>query len=86
MESGKRRVVVVNASEGEPGSAKDSSLLVAAPHLVLDGAQAVAQALGADVVHVVVGHDHPAARLALDEPSPSGTPTSSTGCRPSRCT
>ena len=66
VESGKRRAVVVNASEGEPGSAKDSSVLAAAPHLVLDGAQAVAQALGVDVVHVVVGHDRPAARLALD--------------------
>jgi NADH:ubiquinone oxidoreductase subunit F (NADH-binding) len=66
VESGKRRAVVVNASEGEPGSAKDSSLLVAAPHLVIDGAQAVAQALGADTVHVVVGHDRPAARLALE--------------------
>jgi NADH:ubiquinone oxidoreductase subunit F (NADH-binding) len=66
VESGKRRAVVVNASEGEPASAKDSSLLVAVPHLVLDGAQAVAQALRADVVHVVVGHDRPAARLALD--------------------
>ena len=63
---GKRRTVVVNASEGEPASAKDSSLLVAAPHLVLDGAEAVAQALGADAVHVVVGHDRRAARLALD--------------------
>ena len=66
VESGKRRTVVVNASEGEPASAKDSSLLVAAPHIVLDGAQAVAQALGADAVHVVVGHDRRAARLALD--------------------
>ena len=66
VEAGKRRTVVVNASEGEPASAKDSALLVAAPHLVLDGADAVAHALGADVVHVVVGHDRPAARMSID--------------------
>jgi NADH:ubiquinone oxidoreductase subunit F (NADH-binding) len=57
---------VVNAGEGEPASAKDSVLMVAAPHLVLDGAEAVAYALGASVLHVVVGHDRPAARMALD--------------------
>ncbi len=66
VEAGRRRTVVVNASEGEPASAKDSSLLVAAPHLVLDGADAVASALRAEAVHVVVGHDRPAARMALD--------------------
>jgi NADH:ubiquinone oxidoreductase subunit F (NADH-binding) len=66
VEAGKRREIVVNASEGEPASAKDSALLVAAPHLVLDGADAVAQALDADLVHVVVGHDRPAALMALD--------------------
>lgn len=66
IESGRRRALVVNAAEGEPASAKDSSLLVAAPHLVLDGADAIAHALGAGVVHLVVGHDRPAARIALD--------------------
>jgi NADH:ubiquinone oxidoreductase subunit F (NADH-binding) len=65
--SGKRRSVVVNAAEGEPASAKDSVLLVAAPHLVLDGAEAVARALGAPGIHVVVGHDRPSVRVALDD-------------------
>jgi NADH:ubiquinone oxidoreductase subunit F (NADH-binding) len=65
--SGKRRSLVVNAGEGEPASAKDSVLLVAAPHLVLDGAEAVARALEAPGVHVVVGHDRQAARMALDD-------------------
>jgi NADH:ubiquinone oxidoreductase subunit F (NADH-binding) len=66
VSSGKRRSVVVNAGEGEPASAKDSVLLVAAPHLVLDGAEAVAGALGAPGIHVVVGHDRPSVRVALD--------------------
>jgi len=66
VESGRRRTVVVNAAEGEPASAKDCVLLEAVPHLVLDGAEAVARALDVPVVDVVVGHDRPAARHALD--------------------
>ncbi|MFL1378004.1 MULTISPECIES: ferredoxin [unclassified Nocardiopsis] len=45
--------VVVNATEGEPGSAKDAMLLTRAPHLVLDGAELAARALGAP--QVIVG-------------------------------
>ena len=39
-------VVVVNATEGEPMSVKDRMLLEAVPHLVLDGASALAETVG----------------------------------------
>lgn len=42
-----RAVVVVNAAEGEPASRKDATLTRALPHLVLDGGELAAEALGA---------------------------------------
>ena len=53
---GARPTVVVNGSESEPASRKDRTLLRRAPHLVLDGALAVADAVGAPRVIVAV-HD-----------------------------
>ncbi|HEX3623189.1 MAG TPA: NADH-ubiquinone oxidoreductase-F iron-sulfur binding region domain-containing protein [Acidimicrobiales bacterium] len=59
------RVVVVNASEGEPASAKDRLLLTRAPHLVLDGAVLAAAAVGAETVVVAVDRAHTAALDAV---------------------
>ncbi|MFI5037500.1 MAG: proton-conducting membrane transporter, partial [Solirubrobacterales bacterium] len=49
-----RPVVVVNAAEGEPASLKDRTLTYSLPHLVLDGAELAAQALGAEELVVCV--------------------------------
>jgi NADH:ubiquinone oxidoreductase subunit F (NADH-binding) len=59
-------VVVVNGMEGEPASDKDKVLLTRAPHLVLDGAQLLATASGADriVLCIPVGRDAVAAAVA----------------------
>jgi NADH:ubiquinone oxidoreductase subunit F (NADH-binding) len=57
------RAVVVNGSESEPGSHKDRTLLRRSPHLVLDGALALASALRARRV-IVAGHDHHATAAA----------------------
>jgi NADH:ubiquinone oxidoreductase subunit F (NADH-binding) len=62
---GRRPRLVVNAMEGEPASAKDRVLLSYVPHLVLDGAEAVASVIGASAIVVCVpqGNDIVAASV-----------------------
>jgi NADH:ubiquinone oxidoreductase subunit F (NADH-binding) len=51
--SGEAPIVVVNGTEGEPGSFKDKMLLIRSPYLILSGAALVAEAIGAD--EIIVG-------------------------------
>ncbi|MDI6908708.1 NADH-ubiquinone oxidoreductase-F iron-sulfur binding region domain-containing protein [Nocardioides sp.] len=69
--AGRATQVLVNGSESEPASRKDRTLMTLTPHLVLDGALAVARALGTRHVTVAV-HDagsHASLRAALEERS-----------------
>jgi NADH:ubiquinone oxidoreductase subunit F (NADH-binding) len=56
--AGRRPIVAVNAMEGEPASDKARVLLTRSAHLVLDGAETLAAALGAGHVAVCVPADH----------------------------
>lgn len=58
-------IIVVNASEGEPASRKDQTLLALRPHLVIDGAQLAAAAVGADDIVVYTHRSHVEANEAL---------------------
>jgi NADH:ubiquinone oxidoreductase subunit F (NADH-binding) len=49
-----RPIVLVNGAEGEPASFKDRTLLQALPHLVLDGAELAARALGSDEIVICI--------------------------------
>ena len=61
-----RPVVVANGCESEPLSRKDATLLVEAPHLVLDGALLAARAVGADEVIVAVEEPAATARRSME--------------------
>ncbi len=67
------KVVVANGAEGEPASRKDATLLHVAPHLVLDGLQLAAEAVGASraYVHLHRGAGH-GIRRALAERRAAG--------------
>jgi NADH:ubiquinone oxidoreductase subunit F (NADH-binding) len=56
----RRPIVVINAAEGEPASLKDRTLSQMLPHLMLDGGQLAAQAVGADELIVCVCESAPA--------------------------
>jgi NADH:ubiquinone oxidoreductase subunit F (NADH-binding) len=65
-----RPVAVGNGAEGEPASGKDQRLLSWSPHLVLDGLELAAEAVGARRAFLYVHsggplHQHLAAALAL---------------------
>ena len=61
-----RAVILANGAEGEPLSSKDKAIMSARPHLVLDGAELAAEAVGADRIVVYVGEGHRAARMAIE--------------------
>jgi NADH:ubiquinone oxidoreductase subunit F (NADH-binding) len=62
----RRPVLVVNALEGEPASAKDRVLVSRSPHLVLDGAEAVAAAVRASEIIVCIADHSWAAAASLE--------------------
>ena len=80
----RRPLLAVNAMEGEPASQKDRALLSAAPHLVLDGAELVAAAIGAREITVCVADDQDDNADGTSRPRwPSGPGPGWTVSRPS---
>lgn len=64
--SRQRPVVIANGSESEPVSMKDRALLETAPHLVLDGLVAAAEAVEADWGIVCVKHSYSSTLAAVE--------------------
>jgi NADH:ubiquinone oxidoreductase subunit F (NADH-binding) len=63
--AGRKPIVVANGTEGEPASGKDKLLLARNPHLVIDGAVAAAQLVGAREAVIAVGRESKDALHAL---------------------
>ena len=65
LRAGGGGLVVANLAEGEPASAKGAALAQSAPHLVLDGLDAAARAIGAERTVLWLHGDATHTRLAL---------------------
>lgn len=65
LRAGGGGIVIVNAAESEPGSAKDRALLATVPHLVLDGLACAVEALGAKECVIWLHADAYEARRAV---------------------
>jgi NADH:ubiquinone oxidoreductase subunit F (NADH-binding) len=61
----RRPLVVVNATEGEPASSKDRTLCELTPHLILDGAELAATAVGAEEAIVCLCESAPDAAASI---------------------
>jgi len=75
MARGPAPVVIGNGAEGEPASGKDKSLLWICPHLVLDGLQLAAEAVGSRSAGLYVHRDerlHRRLREAVSERATAG--------------
>ena len=64
--TGRKPVVVANGAEGEPAARKDRTLLRLSSHLVLDGIQVAAAAIGAGEAHLAVADGASWLEQALD--------------------
>ncbi len=58
---GKKKYVIVNADEGDPGAYMDRSMLEGDPHLILEGLILGGYAIGADEGYVYVRQEYPLA-------------------------
>ncbi|MGV3486183.1 MAG: NAD(P)H-dependent oxidoreductase subunit E [Planctomycetaceae bacterium] len=57
--NGQRKYIVCNADESEPGTFKDRDLLLAAPHLTIEGMIVAALVTGASQGWIYIRHEYP---------------------------